>query len=127
MLTAHQSRTLNYLVGYQAQHGYAPSYDEIKAHLGIRSKSGVTRVIVELEDRKFIRHVAGRRRSIEILRVPDDVAGQYASVIAAARRLLDSLISENPATGIAIVKADALGDLDVALGELDAVNQERAA
>lgn len=74
-MTPHQAKTLEFLKTYSAQrNGVMPSFDEIAAHLGIRSKSGVSRIMDALVDRGMIRrsHLA---RSIAIVK-SDDVAAE---------------------------------------------------
>lgn len=65
-LTAHQKRALDYIRSYAAEHGISPSYDEIKAFLGLASKSGVSRVVHELEQRGAIELLPNRPRSISV-------------------------------------------------------------
>ena len=69
-LTANQKRVLEYLADYIAVHGIAPSYDEIRDHLGIVSKSSVHRVIHELEERGAIQRLPNRARAITIISTP---------------------------------------------------------
>ena len=69
-LTAHQKRVLEYLVAFIAEHGIAPSYDQIQAHLGLKSKSSVHRVIHELEERGAIQRLPNRARAITIIANP---------------------------------------------------------
>ena len=47
-----------------------PSFDEMKEALDLRSKSGIHRLILALEERGFIRRLANRARAIEVLRLP---------------------------------------------------------
>jgi repressor LexA len=64
-LTQSQAKCLQFIADYQDAHGgIAPSYDEIAQHMGIVSKSGVTRLIDALEDRGRIRRLPGRSRAI---------------------------------------------------------------
>lgn len=44
--------------------GVAPSFDEMKDHLGLQSKSGVHRLITALEERGVIRRLPHRARAI---------------------------------------------------------------
>lgn len=67
-LTARQRDLMLFLQSYEDEHQACPSFDEMKAALGILSKSGVHRLITALEERGFIRRLHHRARSIEILR-----------------------------------------------------------
>lgn len=69
-LTANQKRVHEYLASFVAAHGIAPSYDEIRIHFGLASKSAVHRVIGELEERGAIRRLPNRSRAITIIATP---------------------------------------------------------
>lgn len=71
---------LDYISGFMARNGgIAPSFDDMRMHLGLRSKSGVHRMIARLEERGLIRRLQHRARAIEIVRpahavsLPNDV------------------------------------------------------
>ena len=74
MLTKKQHELLLFVHGHLQKHGVSPSYDEMKAALGLKSKSGIHRLITGLEERGFIRRLAHRARAIDVLRLPDDMA-----------------------------------------------------
>ena len=48
-----------------------PSFDEMKDALDLRSKSGIHRLIMALEERGFIRRLPNRARALEVLRLPE--------------------------------------------------------
>lgn len=54
-----------------AVEGIPPSFDEMKDALGLKSKSGVHRLITALEERGFIRRLHHRARALEIIKMPD--------------------------------------------------------
>jgi len=72
MLTRKQHELLTYLQRYLSEHGVAPSFDEMKEAVSLRSKSGIHRLITGLEERGFVRRLPHRARAIEILRLPED-------------------------------------------------------
>jgi len=74
MLTRKQHELLLFLQRHLGQHGVSPSFDEMKDALGLKSKSGIHRLISGLEERGFIRRLPHRARAVEVLRLPDDVA-----------------------------------------------------
>lgn len=74
MLTKKQYDLLMFIHKRINQDGVPPSFDEMKAALDLRSKSGIHRLITALEERGFIRRLAHRARAVEILRLPDNVA-----------------------------------------------------
>jgi repressor LexA len=83
MLTRKQIELLKLIHKYMERDGIAPSFDEMKDELGLRSKSGIHRLITGLEERGFIRRLAHRARAIEVLKLPDAMgkAGFEAKVI----------------------------------------------
>ena len=73
MLTRKQLDLLNYINKHLNKDGIPPSFDEMKEALGLRSKSGIHRLITALEERGFIRRLAHRARAIEIVKLPDSL------------------------------------------------------
>lgn len=73
-LTKLQRDLLMFLLAYTEDHGHAPSYDEMKAALGLRSKSGVHRLVRALEERGAIKRIPDRARAIEVIAVPVQVS-----------------------------------------------------
>lgn len=82
MLTRKQHQLLVFINQRLEESGVSPSFDEMKEALGLKSKSGIHRLITGLEEREFIRRLPHRARALEVLRLPDDVsvhAGQKFS------------------------------------------------
>jgi len=74
MLTKKQHELLM-LINERLEHtGISPSYDEMKDALGLKSKSGIHRLITGLEERGFIRRLPHRARALEVLKIPEDAA-----------------------------------------------------
>ena len=73
MLTKKQYDLLMFIHKRVQRDGVSPSFDEMKAALDLRSKSGIHRLITALEERGFIRRLPHRARAIEIVRLPDNV------------------------------------------------------
>ncbi len=71
MLTKKQFELLMFIHERMRETGIAPSFDEMKAALDLRSKSGIHRLINALEERGFIRRMAHRARAIEVIRLPE--------------------------------------------------------
>lgn len=72
MLTAKQYELLVYIDTYLGERGISPSFDEMKDALGLKSKSGIHRLIVALEERGFIGRMPHRARALEVLRRPEN-------------------------------------------------------
>ncbi len=66
-LTLRQAKALSILKQAISQNGVAPSYNELLAHLGFRSKSAVHRALHRLEERGYIKITPNRKRAIEIV------------------------------------------------------------
>lgn len=75
MLTRKQAELLKFISEHLGINGVSPSFDEMKDALGLKSKSGIHRLITGLEERKFIRRLPHRARALEILRMPPSVGG----------------------------------------------------
>ena len=71
MLTKKQSELLRFIHERLQESGVPPSFDEMKEALDLRSKSGIHRLIMALEERGFIRRLPNRARAIEVLRLPE--------------------------------------------------------
>ncbi|MCH9019780.1 MAG: transcriptional repressor LexA [Proteobacteria bacterium] len=74
MLTRKQHDLLMYVNQCLKTEGISPSFDEMKDALGLRSKSGIHRLITALEERGFIRRLAHRARALEVLKLPETMA-----------------------------------------------------
>lgn len=74
MLTRKQHELLLFIHGHLTENGVSPSFDEMKDALGLKSKSGIHRLITGLEERGFIRRLPHRARALEILRLPDNMS-----------------------------------------------------
>lgn len=70
MLTQKQYRLLTFIEERLRHSGVSPSFDEMREAVGLKSKSGVHRLIYELEERGFIRHLRYRARALEVIKMP---------------------------------------------------------
>jgi repressor LexA len=70
MLTKKQSELLRFIHERLKETGVPPSFDEMKDALDLRSKSGIHRLILALEERGFIRRLPNRARALEVVRLP---------------------------------------------------------
>lgn len=76
MLTRKQHELLSFIDRHLKDTGFSPSFDEMKAALGLRSKSGIHRLISALEERGFLQRRRHRARALEVLRLPETLAAQ---------------------------------------------------
>ena len=72
MLTKRQYQLLMLIEKKLREDGVSPSFDEMKDAIGLKSKSGIHRLISGLEERGFIRRLPNRARALEVLRLPDN-------------------------------------------------------
>ncbi len=71
MLTRKQHELLMFIDRHLRETGFSPSFEEMKAALDLKSKSGIHRLISALEERGFLRRRHHRARALEIVRLPD--------------------------------------------------------
>ena len=71
MLTRKQNELLRFIHERLKESGVPPSFDEMKDALDLRSKSGIHRLIMALEERGFIRRLPNRARALEVIRLPE--------------------------------------------------------
>jgi len=76
MLTRKQQELLLFIQERLGQGGVSPSFDEMKDALGLKSKSGIHRLITGLEERGFIRRLPHRARALEVTRIPDGLIAE---------------------------------------------------
>ncbi|MGD9510427.1 MAG: transcriptional repressor LexA [Geminicoccaceae bacterium] len=69
MLTQRQLQLLRFIQQYVKEHDVSPSFDEMRAALKLRSKSGIHRLISGLEERGYIRRLAYRARALEVVKI----------------------------------------------------------
>jgi repressor LexA len=104
MLTRKQHELLLFINRHLTERGVSPSFDEMKEALGLKSKSGIHRLITGLEERGFIRRLAHKARALEVLRLPDDlgISGQRAEAAATpAARFAPNVIQGKFGAGLA--------------------------
>ena len=73
MLTKRQHELLLLIDRRLREDGVSPSFEEMKDAVGLKSKSGIHRLITALEERGFIRRLPNRARALEVLRLPETV------------------------------------------------------
>ena len=71
MLTKKQKDLLLYIHEKMSEDDIPPSFEEMKNALGLKSKSGIHRLISALVERGYIERLPHRARALEIKRLPD--------------------------------------------------------
>jgi repressor LexA len=72
MLTRKQHELLLFIDLRLKSTGISPSFEEMKDALGLKSKSGIHRLINALVERQFIRRLPNRARALEVIRLADE-------------------------------------------------------
>jgi repressor LexA len=121
MLTRKQHQLLIFINERLNATGVAPSFDEMKEALGLKSKSGIHRLISGLEERGFIRRLAHRARALEVLRLPDDIGvGDSAAAGGKHDRFAPQVIEGGRDAGAGpIIAPSELTGTPVAASELE--------
>lgn len=84
MLTRKQQVLLQFIHERLQSEGVPPSFEEMKEALDLKSKSGIHRLIMALEERGFIRRLHNRARALEVIKLPENwTQGGSGSVIEA--------------------------------------------
>ncbi|MFA7275904.1 MAG: transcriptional repressor LexA [Pseudobdellovibrionaceae bacterium] len=74
MLTQKQRELLVFIRDRLIHSGVAPSFDEMKDALDLKSKSGIHRLVTSLVERGYLQRLPNRARAVEVLRLPEDLA-----------------------------------------------------
>jgi repressor LexA len=114
MLTLRMRQLVDFLAA-QSTTGIGPTFDEMAAALGLRSKSDIHRLLKALEQRGYIRRLPGKTRAIELIRRPE-----YRNPVVARIPLAKGLpvtASSNDAS--ALVRVPHFGRLSPGLSPFD--------
>ncbi|HEY2388100.1 MAG TPA: transcriptional repressor LexA [Candidatus Binatia bacterium] len=68
MLTKRQKELVDYLDGYIAKQGYAPTLEEIGGHFGLSSLATIHKHLTNLEKKGLIRRKWNRSRALEVVK-----------------------------------------------------------
>ena len=112
MLTKKQKQLLNYISTFQSRNGVTPSYEEMKDALELRSKSGIHRLILALEERGFLKRLAHKARALEIIKdgiTNLDVSSHRKNVVIADFKEQSHNLSENKVSTIPMLGKIAAG------------------
>jgi repressor LexA len=93
MLTQKQ-KDLLILIHERMQDGeIAPSFDEMREELGLKSKSGIHRLITALVERGYLERLPNRARALEVKRLPEGYSnsGDTASTAQVIAANMDSI------------------------------------
>ncbi|MDG6078229.1 transcriptional repressor LexA [Erythrobacter litoralis] len=95
MLTAKQHELIRFIQQRLEVTGISPSFEEMKAALDLKSKSGVHRLISALEERGFIRRLPNRARALEVVKLPEDAVTAKGSANSGKTAANDTIVSSH--------------------------------
>lgn len=90
MLTQKQRDLLLFINEKMSESDIPPSFEEMKEALGLKSKSGVHRLITGLVERGYIKRLPHRARALEIKRLPQGLRSTDSNVRHDPEDLIDS-------------------------------------
>jgi repressor LexA len=77
MLTPKQHKLLQFIEQSIKKQSISPSFEEMKTFMGLKSKSGIHRLIAELEGKGYIRHLPNQARTVEIIPRQGNLSALY--------------------------------------------------
>src|SRR6185369_2591910 len=72
MLTPKQKELLMFIHERLRETGVAPSFDEMKEALDLKSKSGIHRLMTALDECGFLRRLEHRASALEVVKLPEN-------------------------------------------------------
>lgn len=79
MLTKKQRDLLVFINKYTQETGLSPSFEEMKAGLDLKSKSGIHRLINALVERGFLERLPNKARALEVKKLPENLPNTLIS------------------------------------------------
>lgn len=101
MLTKKQKDLLLYIHEKMSQDDIPPSFEEMKVALGLKSKSGIHRLISALVERGYLERLPHRARALEIIKLPEGLrnASEASASTSAVVALSAANVDEVPLYG----------------------------
>ena len=109
MLTRKQYDLLMFIDRKLRETGVSPSFDEMRDALSLKSKSGIHRLIGNLEERGFIRRLPHRARALEVVKLPENTTPGLAYLSnqqAAMAPFIGQTPFESPRAATSIVHSE---------------------
>ncbi len=79
MLTQKQLDLLVFIDNYINTTAKSPSFEEMKNGLGLKSKSGIHKLVNALVERGFLKQLPNRARALEVLKMPENIPSDTLS------------------------------------------------
>ena len=77
MLTPKQYKLFSFIEKNIQIYGVSPSFEEMKTFMGLKSKSGIHRMIAGLEEKGYVRHLPNQARALEIISRKGNLSSVY--------------------------------------------------
>jgi repressor LexA len=84
MLTKKQRELLILIHERMKEGDVAPSFDEMREELGLKSKSGIHRLITGLVERGYLERLPNRARALEVKRLPEGYGDKPSNIQSTA-------------------------------------------
>ena len=78
MLTPKQYKLFQFIEETIEKQGVSPSFEEMKDYMGLKSKSGIHRMVAGLETKGYIRHLKSQARALEIIPIQNNISECYS-------------------------------------------------
>lgn len=69
-MTPRQKQLYDFIRQHWDEHGYGPSYEVIALSMGMRSKSGVHRIVKAMVDGGLLERGFGKKRNVRVVELP---------------------------------------------------------
>jgi len=111
-LTKRQREIYDFIAEFVQRNGYSPSFEEIGAGIGLSSPATVHKHINNLEAKKLLRRDYNRSRSIDVLPLPQALAGRARPLAADSLELplLGRIAAGKPIEQVETPETISLGD-----------------
>ncbi len=114
-LTSEQSRVYTFIIRYRQQTGFPPTVREIAQGLGYKSPNNVRQHLRLIEQKGFIRLLAGKARGIEITSFEENVPDEVEDGVSVP--LIGTVAAGKPITAIENVDGYLTLDKSIFKGE----------
>lgn len=133
-LTPRQRQVLDYVERYHQERGYAPTLEEIRAHLGLNSVATVHKHLKALESKGAVRRLSNRSRAVELAGVGSPrapllgtlTAGQPIEAVSAPESIdVPSYLLRDGDTYVLRARGDSIIEEHIMDGDLVVVEARR--
>lgn len=93
MLTAKQQQLFDFIEKRVTDTGVSPSFDEMREAIGLKSKSGIHRLVQSLQERGFIRQLKNKARALEIVRPTQNLVQTAVDTVRNVSEAVSEMLS----------------------------------